>query len=197
MRPAGERDGARWLLLHRWRLQRQALPGNLREGRARGLAPPACDNPSGRYQGNGHAARRHRHPARQARSCGSSTASPGSCWHSSSPGSRTQSQRRSDRAERGRISPEFHYSKIYRIPAARLKEPQPGVQRLPVFLDFRGTSFPVEEGSANGIAATSDGQVPLVTHFGAGRLYRVRLSDGQVRRIHLHGQNWPVPTGSP
>jgi sugar lactone lactonase YvrE len=90
---------------------------------------------------------------------------------------------------------DFTQSQIYRIPAAGLNGGQSGVQRLRVFLDFRGTSFPVQEGSANGIAVTSDGRFLIVTHFSAGRLYRVRLSDGQVRRIDLHGQALAGPDG--
>ena len=89
----------------------------------------------------------------------------------------------------------FTNSKIYRIPAAGLEGGQSGVQRLKVFLNFRGTSFPVEEFSANGIAVTSDGRFLIVTHFSAGRLYRVRLSDGQVRRVDLHGQALAGPDG--
>lgn len=90
---------------------------------------------------------------------------------------------------------EFNHSQIYRIPAAGVERPQPGVHRLRVFLDFRGTSFPVEEHSANGIVVTSDGKFLIVTHFSAGRLYRVRLGDGQVRRIDLHGQALAGPDG--
>lgn len=90
---------------------------------------------------------------------------------------------------------EFNFSKIYRIPAAGLDEVQSGMQRLPVFLNFRGTSFPVQELSANGIAVTSDGRFLIVTHFSAGRLYRVRLSDGQVQRVDLHGQALAGPEG--
>ena len=88
----------------------------------------------------------------------------------------------------------FNRSKIFRVPAADLNR-QPGVQRLRTFLDFRGTSFPVQDLSANGIAATSDGRFLIVTHFSAERLYRVRLSDGQVSRIDLHGQHLAGPDG--
>ncbi len=88
----------------------------------------------------------------------------------------------------------FTRSKIFWIPAADLNR-QPEVQRLQVFLNFRGTSFPVQDASANGIAVTSDGRFLIVTHFSLGRLYRVRLSDGQVSRIDLHGHHLAGPDG--
>ena len=53
---------------------------------------------------------------------------------------------------------EFIRSKIYRIPAAGLARHHAKLQPLPVFLSFRGTAFPVQEGSANGIVATPDGR---------------------------------------
>jgi sugar lactone lactonase YvrE len=88
---------------------------------------------------------------------------------------------------------EFLLSRLYRIPAADIARHQSRVQELPVFLDFRGTAFPVQEASANGIAATPDGRFLIVAHFSAGELYRVRISDGQVNRIDLGGTRLASP----
>ncbi len=90
---------------------------------------------------------------------------------------------------------DFFLSKIYRIPAKAIAHHRPGIQRLRVFRNLRGTSFPVEERSANGIAATSDGRYLLVTHYGRGQLYRVRLSDKHVTRVNLHGYELKGPDG--
>ena len=40
---------------------------------------------------------------------------------------------------------------------------------------------------ANGIVATPDGKYVLVVHFSDGLLFRVRLSDKQVRQVDLGG----------
>ncbi len=90
---------------------------------------------------------------------------------------------------------EFLLSKLYRIPAASIARHHPGVQELPVFLDFRDTAFPVQEASANGIAATPDGRFLIVAHFSAGELYRVRISDGHVSHINLGGTRLASPDG--
>ncbi len=63
---------------------------------------------------------------------------------------------------------EFIGSKLYRIPPPRISRHRAKLQTLPVFLSFRGTAFPVQEGSANGIVATPDGRFLVVAHYGAG-----------------------------
>jgi sugar lactone lactonase YvrE len=90
---------------------------------------------------------------------------------------------------------EYRLSKIYRIPANGIAQHQPGVQKLPVWLNLRGTAFPVRDGSANGIAATPDGRFLIVTHFSAGELYRIRISDQHVSKIRLHGKHLAGPDG--
>lgn len=90
---------------------------------------------------------------------------------------------------------DFFVSKIYRIPAAALQEHRVGVQDLPLFLDLAGTGYPVEQESANGLAATSDGRFLIVTHFTRGELYRIRLSDKQLIKIDLHGEVLTGPDG--
>ena len=90
---------------------------------------------------------------------------------------------------------EFSLSKIYRIPAAGIAQQEPAVQELPVWLNLRGTSFPVQGGSANGIAATPDGRYLIVAHYAAGELYRIRISDQQVTKIWLHGKHLDGPDG--
>ena len=64
---------------------------------------------------------------------------------------------------------EFIRSKLYRLPAKDLRRHRAKVQTLPVFLDFRGTVFPVQEGSANGIVATPDGRFLVVAHYAQKR----------------------------
>ncbi|MBA2530829.1 MAG: SMP-30/gluconolactonase/LRE family protein [Nocardioidaceae bacterium] len=90
---------------------------------------------------------------------------------------------------------DFTLSKIYRIPARAIAQHRPGVHKLRVFLNLRGTVFPVQDGSANGIATTPDGRFLLVAHFNAGNLYRVRLSNGNVSRVRLHGKLLAAPDG--
>ncbi len=90
---------------------------------------------------------------------------------------------------------DYFLSRIYRIPAAAIAHHQSGTQPLPIFLDLSGTSFPAEEKSANGIAATADGRFLLVTHYSRGQLYLVRLSDKHVTRVDLHGQELKGPDG--
>ena len=84
---------------------------------------------------------------------------------------------------------EFIGSKIYRIPAAQIARHHKQVQPLQVFLSFRGTDFPVQEGSANGIVATPDGRYLVVAHYGAGELFRIRLADKRVTKIDLQGKH--------
>ena len=90
---------------------------------------------------------------------------------------------------------EFIRSKLYRIPAKDLRRHRAKVQPLPVFLDFRGTVFSVQEGSANGIVATPDGRHLIVAQSSRGELYRVRLRDKRVTRIDLQGGRLVVPDG--
>jgi Cu-Zn family superoxide dismutase len=81
-------------------------------------------------------------------------------------------------------------SVLYRIPAAELQSPSSPEQFLPIFLEWPDPPFPhMEEtyGEANGIVATPDGKYLLVVHFTDGSLFRVRLSDKQVRRVDLGG----------
>jgi sugar lactone lactonase YvrE len=84
-------------------------------------------------------------------------------------------------------------SVLYRIPAAELQSPSAAEQDLPVFLEWPDPPFPhLEEasgGEANGIVATPDGKFLLVVHFSYGLLFRVRLSDKQVRQVDLGGYN--------
>ena len=90
---------------------------------------------------------------------------------------------------------EFVRSKIYRIPAGRIARHHEKLQTLPVFLSFRGTAFPVQEGSANGIVATPDGRFLVVAHYAKGELYRVRLGDKRVTKIDLQGKRLAGPDG--
>jgi len=91
---------------------------------------------------------------------------------------------------------DFRLSKIYRISARAIANRRTGVQKLRVFNNLRGTVFPVEEDSANGIAVTRGGRFLLVGHFSADQLYRVRLSNGHVHRVRLHdGMSLDHPDG--
>jgi sugar lactone lactonase YvrE len=90
---------------------------------------------------------------------------------------------------------EFIGSKLYRIPAKDLRRHRAQMQPLHVFLSFRGTAFPVQEGSANGIVATPDGRFLVVAHYGKSELYRVRLHDKRVTRIDLQGLRLSGPDG--
>ena len=90
---------------------------------------------------------------------------------------------------------EYALSKIYRIPANGIAQHRPGVQNLPVWLNLRGTAFPIRRNSVNGIAATPDGRFLIVTHFKAGELYRIRISDQHVSKIRLHGKHLAGPDG--
>ena len=90
---------------------------------------------------------------------------------------------------------DFALSKIYRIPASAIAKHRADRQKLRVFVNLQGTVFPAEDGSANGIAATPDGRFLLVAHFSAGKLYRVRLSNGNVSRVRLHGKLLAAPDG--
>ena len=82
---------------------------------------------------------------------------------------------------------------LYRIPAAELREPECRHDRTcqsssngrtrrtptmwPGFLE------------ANGIVVTPDGKYLLVVHYSDGFLFRVRLSDKQVRQVDLGGNS--------
>jgi sugar lactone lactonase YvrE len=90
---------------------------------------------------------------------------------------------------------EFIRSQLYRIPARDIRRHRTKLQPLTVFLDFRGTTFPVQEGSANGIVATPDGRHLIVAQSSVGELYRVRLHDKRVTRIDLQGGLLKVPDG--
>jgi sugar lactone lactonase YvrE len=79
---------------------------------------------------------------------------------------------------------------LYRIPAAELRNPTASEQELPVFLEWPDppySNYGPGYIEANGIVATSDGKFVLVVHFSDGFLFRVRLSDKQVRRVDLGG----------
>ena len=64
-----------------------------------------------------------------------------------------------------------------------------GVRTLKVFRDFTsGTPLKYEEGfNVNGIAVSEDGRYVVLTQTNTGELFRVRISDGQVRKINLDG----------
>ena len=76
---------------------------------------------------------------------------------------------------------------LYRIPAAELRNPSPAEQVLPVFLEWPDPPFHHERGfiNATGIVATPDGKYVLVVHTTTGELFRVRLSDRQVKQVDL------------
>ena len=79
---------------------------------------------------------------------------------------------------------------LYRIPAAELRHPSAAVQDLPVFLEWEDPPYSDYEPGfleANGIVVTPDGKFLLVVHYSDGILFRVRLSDKQVRRVDLGG----------
>jgi sugar lactone lactonase YvrE len=79
---------------------------------------------------------------------------------------------------------------LYRIPAAELRSPSAVEQDLPVFLDWPDppySNYVPGYIEANGIVATPDGKFVLVVHFSDGILFRVRLSDKQVRPVDLGG----------
>jgi sugar lactone lactonase YvrE len=87
-------------------------------------------------------------------------------------------------------------AEAYRIRLAPLNIATPAPRKLRVFTNLRGTVFPVQEGSANGIAATPNGRFLLVGHYSAGQLYRVGLSSGHVHRVRLrHGVSLNRPAG--
>jgi hypothetical protein len=76
---------------------------------------------------------------------------------------------------------------LYRIPAAELRNPRSAEQDLAVFLEWPDPPFHHEQGfiNATGIVATPDGKYVLVVHQTTGELFRVRLSDGQVKQVDL------------
>ena len=79
---------------------------------------------------------------------------------------------------------------LYRIPAAELGNPSPGVHDLPVFLEWEDppySDYVPEFLEANGIVVTAGGKFLLVVHYSDGFLFRVRLSDKQVRQVDLGG----------
>jgi Cu-Zn family superoxide dismutase len=76
---------------------------------------------------------------------------------------------------------------LYRIPAAELQNPSAAEQDLPVFLEWPDPPFHHERGFINaiGVVATPDGKYVLVVHQTTGELFRVRLSDRQVKQVDL------------
>jgi Cu-Zn family superoxide dismutase len=76
---------------------------------------------------------------------------------------------------------------LYRIPATELHDPSAAEQELPVFLEWPDPPVHYERGfiNANGIVATPDGKYVLVGHETTGELFRVRLSDKQVRPVDV------------
>jgi hypothetical protein len=76
---------------------------------------------------------------------------------------------------------------LYRIPAAELQNPGAAEQDLPVFLEWPDPPFHHEQGFINalGVVATPDGKYVLVAHQTTGELFRVRLSDRQVKQVDL------------
>jgi sugar lactone lactonase YvrE len=78
---------------------------------------------------------------------------------------------------------------LYRIPASELMQPRAAEQILPVFLKWEDPPYPFTQGVFNisGIVVTPDGKYLLVPHSIIGELFRVRLSDKQVRRVDLGG----------
>jgi sugar lactone lactonase YvrE len=76
---------------------------------------------------------------------------------------------------------------LYRIPADELRRPHAAEQVLPVFLHWPDPPVHYERGfiAANGIVATADGRHLLVVHQTTGELFRVRLSDKQVRPLEM------------
>jgi Cu-Zn family superoxide dismutase len=76
---------------------------------------------------------------------------------------------------------------LYRITAAELGRPPAAEQELRVFLEWPDPPVHYERGftNANGIVASLDGKFVLVVHQTTGELFRVRLSDKQVRRVDL------------
>jgi Cu-Zn family superoxide dismutase len=92
---------------------------------------------------------------------------------------------------------DLQLSRIYRIPAAAIAHRQAGVQHLHVFLNLklRPHFRRARPGSANGIEVTPDGRFLIVAHYHAGKLYRIRISNGHVDRIRLHGKTLSGPDG--
>ena len=79
---------------------------------------------------------------------------------------------------------------LYRIPAAELQNPSAMEQDLPIFLEWQDPPFSNYAAGildANGIVATPDGKYVLVVHYSDGLLFRVRLSDKQVKQVDLRG----------
>jgi sugar lactone lactonase YvrE len=79
---------------------------------------------------------------------------------------------------------------LYRIPASELRNPSAVEQDLPVFLEWQDPPYSDYVSGfieANGIVATPDGKFVLVVHYSDGLLFRVRLSDKQVRTVDLGG----------
>lgn len=65
-----------------------------------------------------------------------------------------------------------------------------GVRTLRVFRDFTGSRLQYTPGfNVNGIAVSADGRFLVLAKSNTSDLYRVRISDGQVRRIDLGGQS--------
>jgi Cu-Zn family superoxide dismutase len=64
-----------------------------------------------------------------------------------------------------------------------------GVRKLKVFRDFTGTALEYTPGfNVNGIVASQDGRFLVLAKSNSGELFRVRVADGQVRKIGLGGE---------
>ncbi len=64
-----------------------------------------------------------------------------------------------------------------------------GVETLPIFRDFTGSELVYTGGfNVNGIAATRDGKHLILAKSNSADFYRVRVSDKQVRRVDLDGE---------
>lgn len=64
-----------------------------------------------------------------------------------------------------------------------------GVRKLKVFRDFTGSALEYTDGfNVNGIAVSADGKFLVLAKSNTSDLFRVRVSDGQVRRIDLGGE---------
>jgi Cu-Zn family superoxide dismutase len=74
---------------------------------------------------------------------------------------------------------------LYRIPASELAHPRAAQQPLRIFAEL--IDIPFTDGFLNAffVVATPDGRNVLIPHFTTGQLFRVRLSDKQVRPVDL------------
>ncbi|GEA86358.1 SMP-30/gluconolactonase/LRE family protein [Cellulomonas cellasea] len=76
---------------------------------------------------------------------------------------------------------------LYRVDARERRTTQ--TETLPVHVAFEGTALTYTTGfNVNGIALTRDGRYAVLAQSNAAALFRVRLDDGDVRRIDLGGE---------